>query len=283
MAYLYTMKVYPAGLGRDVYRVLEIEGSKTLDELCSKILQAFEFSQDHLYEFCMDNRPYSGNAYQSYPEHGQSSTKIRIDRLGLAKGQKFTLHYDFGDDWMFPITVQSIEETDRKASPVPLKSKGTVEQYPDWDDEWDEEDEDDDDGGSPEEAGDSEEDAMPEENARALAVFEKEIADLAPATIRRHVENVDLYINDYFQREDIRSIEDGAYCLYSFFDYFFIHKCMWSTPASIKTTAASLKKFYKCMAAHGMVSQEAYAFVCSEIKENMSDWQEECARYNDDL
>ena len=44
---------------------------------------------------------------------------------------------------------------------------------------------------------------------------------------------------------------------------------MWSTPGNIKTTAASIKKFYKSMFEHGYIEKADYNFLCSEIKENM--------------
>ncbi len=50
-------------------------------------------------------------------------------------GQNFSLHYDYGDDWMFTIHVQKIEEEKAKKLPVLLKSVGHVGQYPDWNDE----------------------------------------------------------------------------------------------------------------------------------------------------
>ncbi|MED9970015.1 MAG: hypothetical protein UFA98_08410, partial [Ruminococcus sp.] len=40
------------------------------------------------------------------------------------------------------------------------------------------------------------------------------------------------------------------------FFYFYIHKCMWSTPASVRSMAAGLKKFYKCMAEHEIIEEE---------------------------
>ena len=43
---------------------------------------------------------------------------------------------------MFRTRVQKIEEVTKKESPKLLKSKGKVEQYPDWDEEDGEEDED---------------------------------------------------------------------------------------------------------------------------------------------
>lgn len=131
----YTLKVYPKGMGRDAYRVFEICGKENLDSLCRLILDAFDFTDEHLYEFCMDGRMYSEYNYQSYPERDQLSTKVRIDKIGLEEKQKFMLHYDFGDDWAFIISVQKIMAIKEYSEPQIIKSKGEIEQYPDWDDE----------------------------------------------------------------------------------------------------------------------------------------------------
>lgn len=140
----YTFKVYPAGRGREVYRVIEMSGTETLDTLCEFILETFNFIHEHLYEFCMDNKRYSEDNYVYDPEDDEPSTDIKIDKISLNKGQNFSLHYDFGDDWMFTIHVQKIENSDTTVTPALLKSKGSVEQYPSWD-EWEEEDFDEDD------------------------------------------------------------------------------------------------------------------------------------------
>mgnify|MGYP001042163891 CR=1 FL=1 len=131
----YTFKVYPVGQGRTTYRTIEISGEETLDELCEFILETFDFIHEHLYEFCMDNRMYSQNSYQYAPEDGELSTDVMIDEIGLIKGQKFLLHYDFGEDWMFTIHVQKIEDETETTLPKLIKSVGYVEQYPGWDDE----------------------------------------------------------------------------------------------------------------------------------------------------
>lgn len=83
----------------------------------------------------MDNRMYSEHAYQSDPEGDEPSADITLDEVGLCKGQKFALHYDFGDDWMFTITVSKISEVQEDFEPCVIKSKGTIQQYPDWDEE----------------------------------------------------------------------------------------------------------------------------------------------------
>lgn len=133
----YTLKVFPAGAGREIYRVIEISGEHSLDDLCGAILSAYEFTDEHLYEFCMDNRMYSNHSYQSVPESGEPSTRVKLDKINLAMKQKFSLHYDFGDDWMFTIIDQKITETEEKVAPTVIKEKGYIEQYPEWDEEED--------------------------------------------------------------------------------------------------------------------------------------------------
>lgn len=120
-----------------------------------------------------------------------------------------------------------------------------------------------------------------EENERMLELFEASMQNLKPQTIRRHLSNVAFYLDDYLLRYDALTFRDGVWELPGFLGDFFIRKCMWSTPASIKSTAASIKKFYKCMMDNGLIPKADYAQLCEIIKENMEDWQETCAIYND--
>lgn len=125
----YTLKIYPDGRSREVFRTIEICGVRTLRELCWVILDAFDFDHDHLYEFCMDNRMYGRHAYRACPRYDEPSVDITLDELALHKGQKFSLHYDFGDDWMFTITVFKISEVKEPIESRIIKTKGCIEQY----------------------------------------------------------------------------------------------------------------------------------------------------------
>ena len=80
-------------------------------------------------------RMYSEYTYQSDPEGDEPSADITLDEVGLCKGQKFALQYDFGDDWMFTITVSKISEVQENFKPRIVKSKGSIQQYPNWDEE----------------------------------------------------------------------------------------------------------------------------------------------------
>ena len=121
------------------------------------------------------------------------------------------------------------------------------------------------------------------ENDNLLKIFEEDLKSkgLSEQTIGRHISNVDFYINEYLLREDARTMEEGVAAIDTFLGYFFIRKCMWSTPGTIKSTAASIKKFYKSMVDHGKVKKSHYEFLCSEIKDGMEGWQEDCVAYND--
>lgn len=119
-------------------------------------------------------------------------------------------------------------------------------------------------------------------NAWYLKVFARELekAELAEKTINKHLFNVDFYINEFLIQEDLLEMKDGCGILINeFLGYFYIHKCMWSTPGNIKTTAASIKKFYKCMLDNGYVEKDAYKELCDVIKENMHEWQMACERF----
>lgn len=124
-------------------------------------------------------------------------------------------------------------------------------------------------------------DEIREENRRYLEIFAEDLKGLSTKTIRTHLGNVDFYINVYLPREDALSMESGVDYIDSFLGYYFIRKCMWSTPSTIKSNAASIKKFYKSMMDHGIIAKESYEHLCSVIKENIEIWQEDCAIYND--
>lgn len=120
-----------------------------------------------------------------------------------------------------------------------------------------------------------------QENERLLELFKESLQGLSAKTVDRHLSNVDFYINEYLLYEDALTFEEGIWKIDSFLGYFFIKKCMWSTPGTIKSTAASIKKFYKCMMEHEMIQRTDFEYLSKTIKEGMSEWQEMCAQYND--
>ena len=50
------------------------------------------------------------------------------------------------------------------------------------------------------------------DNEELLAVFREDLSNLKPTTIRRHLSNVDFYINEYLLYEEPLSFDEGIYC-----------------------------------------------------------------------
>lgn len=122
-----------------------------------------------------------------------------------------------------------------------------------------------------------------EKNEEYLRIFENDLiqSGLTQRTISKHLSNVYFYINEYLTRYEPLGMEDGCGDkIHSFLGDFFIVKCVWSTPGTIKATASSIKKFYKSMSEGGYISKLAYKDLCDIIKENMGIWQDECEAYN---
>lgn len=59
-----------------------------------------------------------------------------------------------------------------------------------------------------------------------------------------------------------------------------IRKCMWSTPGTIKSTAASIKKFYSSMLQRCNIDESNYRELIETIRDNMDCWLKDCESYN---
>ena len=121
-------------------------------------------------------------------------------------------------------------------------------------------------------------------NAAYLDEFEEDLlnAGLKERTIIRHYQNVSFYIDIYLLREEPLEMKHGtaSFKIDDFLGYFFIRKCMWSTPGTIKRTAASIKKFYSSMLQRGNIDESDYRELIETIKDNMAGWLEDCEAYN---
>lgn len=111
-------------------------------------------------------------------------------------------------------------------------------------------------------------------NEKYIKKFEKWLneKDLVKKTTKKHLRNVDLYINDYLNYYDAVKVEDGISSVYSFLDGWFIEKCLWASKNSLKETAASIKKFYQFMSENNYVSVDDYKDLCRFVKDNMNEF-----------
>lgn len=115
-----------------------------------------------------------------------------------------------------------------------------------------------------------------ENNEKYISEFEKWLIDknLSKKTIKKHISNIDFYLNEFLNFYDASSMEEGIDSVYDFLGDFFINKCLWASATSIKENAASIKKFYECMSERGYVDESDYKELCKEIKDNMDTFLE---------
>ncbi|NCO39933.1 MAG: recombinase [Armatimonadetes bacterium] len=120
-------------------------------------------------------------------------------------------------------------------------------------------------------------------NAALLGEFSDWLAAkrLSEATVRRHCENMEFYLNDFLLYEDAERAEDGVHRVGMFLGYWFTRKALWASEAFIKSNAASLKKFYTFMHENGKVNQEDLDDLKMQIKEQMPEWLATLARFDD--
>ena len=119
-------------------------------------------------------------------------------------------------------------------------------------------------------------------NEKYLLEFEKWLnkKGLVDKTIRKHLNNVSLFVNDYLNYYDITKAEDGLDEVFPFLNDWFIRKCLWSSRNSLKETAASLKKFYQYMSENNYVDANDYKETFNFIKDNMNELLESVDEFN---
>lgn len=123
--------VFKVSLGK-IWRIIAISSEDTLHDLHLAIQDAFNFGNDHLYAFYMDNRRFSDYRFEHpYSDNGPWADDAVIGDVDLVVNQQFLYLFDFGSEWHFQVSLTEIQ-TDRSLLPRPeiLQRKGKApEQY----------------------------------------------------------------------------------------------------------------------------------------------------------
>ncbi|WP_290653451.1 recombinase [Aquisalimonas sp.] len=129
----------------------------------------------------------------------------------------------------------------------------------------------------------SESQAIRAENTEVLEAFESWLnrKKLSESTVKKHRGNIDFYINEFLLYEEPKRPAEGVDEVRFFLGHWFIRKAMWANETSIRSNAASLKKFYDFMAERGHVTPVAVKELKEVIKEQLPDWVETVKRYDD--
>ena len=114
-----------------------------------------------------------------------------------------------------------------------------------------------------------------QQNSSYLHLFELDLHGLAPKTIKRHLQNVDFFLNTYllFDEANPLSMQDGVNAIDDFLGYFLEEKTYF-TDSTKRSFVTSLRKFYKSMAKHGKISAEEYNEVEDALKFGSAEYRE---------
>ena len=135
-----------------VWRIVDMKGNQTLEQLHRAIFKAFDRFDDHLYSFYMTkNRRDVTQEYASrylfedndFPFGGipRNARYAKLDKLALRPRRRFYYRFDYGDDWEHVVEVLSVKDEEPVGKyPRVSESHGeSPEQYPELDEDEEEE------------------------------------------------------------------------------------------------------------------------------------------------
>ena len=137
------IKIYPAGQGRQIYRVIAVNPKKaTFEDLCYYLLYTFDLYDYmfHMYRFVFGRKLYG----QRSPEIERNGRDMKRTIGSVVLPKSFLFHYDYIVDRAFVITIMKNPYKgviDAESGIIELKSVGEYQAYPDYDDDEDEENE----------------------------------------------------------------------------------------------------------------------------------------------
>ena len=114
-----------------------------------------------------------------------------------------------------------------------------------------------------------------QQNSSYLHLFEADLHGFAPRTIKRHLQNMDFFLNTYlvFDEACPLTMEEGVNAIDDFLGYFLEEKTYF-TDSTKRSFVTSLRKFYKSMAKHGKITPEQYDDVVESLHDGSAEYRE---------
>ena len=114
-----------------------------------------------------------------------------------------------------------------------------------------------------------------ERNEQLILFFKKDLEKqgLARKTIKRHLSNIDIFLNGYCAHENIKDIAEGAHSTYGF-SYYCTYD-LGATYGTLRTAMSSVKKFYSFLLSCGLITERDFEQLKIDIKESMQEWRED--------
>ena len=122
---------FKVSLGPSVWRRIVMPAESAFADLAQFILDAFEFDDDHLYQFRYQDE-YTTLRILHDPScrdvDGDYADEVSLGKAGLFPKQLVEFRYDFGDDWRFDVRVERLDASETGAEPAVLAKEGKAPQ-----------------------------------------------------------------------------------------------------------------------------------------------------------
>jgi len=121
---IYQLHISIHGTHPPIWRRVQVRGNLNLRQLHDIIQVLFGWEGYHLHMFEINGVSFTEDRESRMELEMRDENRMRLDRLELQEGMKFTYTYDFGDDWVHDIKVEKILPADPTgAYPICLKGK----------------------------------------------------------------------------------------------------------------------------------------------------------------
>lgn len=113
----YIFNVQLIGQEENCWRTLQILATCQLSQLCYAIMSSFHCEGEHLFSIKYKKDTYDCGPYDlESDEDSEYAFEVILPELNLRKGSHMVLTYDFGDNYMFDITVSEVKNYHRRVT-----------------------------------------------------------------------------------------------------------------------------------------------------------------------
>lgn len=109
-----TLRISLIGYEKRIWRRLNVRSTVTLGELAFMVLASMQATMSHLFRITYRNTRYELNMPGDPVDEAHDLDHVMLAELPLKEGDKLILDYDFGEDWAFNITIESLRPFDEE-------------------------------------------------------------------------------------------------------------------------------------------------------------------------
>lgn len=108
MVYNYRIKVTLKGVEKLIKRTFVINDNVKINDFCKVVITSMNGYLEHLYTLKYKDKYYICDYMTKNDNNEIKMNSLRMNKLMLKEKDKLELIYDFGDNWIFKITVAKV-------------------------------------------------------------------------------------------------------------------------------------------------------------------------------